>query len=62
MLAYGASGLMYSMTRYTLVVFPAAIFASLRIRNEEVFRWLCAALAVIQTLLWIGWTNYYWIC
>ena len=62
MLAYGASGLMYSMTRYTLVVFPAAIFASLRIRNEEAFRWLCAALAVIQTLLWIGWTNYYWIC
>lgn len=59
---YGASGLMYSQTRYTLVVFPVAIFLASRFRDEEKFYLTCAVLAMIQVLLWIGWTNYYWIC
>lgn len=59
---YGASGLMYSQTRYTLVVFPVAIFIASRFRDEKKFYLTCAVLAMIQVLLWIGWTNYYWIC
>lgn len=62
MILYGASGLMYSMTRYTAVVFPILIYVAAAVKDEEKFRLICLTSALIQVMLWIGWTNYYWIC
>lgn len=62
MILYGASGLMYSMTRYTAVVFPVLIYVAAAINDEEKFRLVCLTSALAQVMLWIGWTNYYWIC
>ena len=62
MAAYGASGLMYSMTRYTAVVFPVLIYVAAAMKDEEKFRLVCLASGLVQVMLWIGWTNYYWIC
>lgn len=62
MIVYGASGLMYSMTRYTAVVFPVVIYVAARVQDEEKFRRFCLTSALIQVMMWVGWTNYYWIC
>lgn len=61
MAIYLASGLMYSMTRYTVVVFPVIMWLGLKANSKRKLLWLCALTAMLQVLMWAGWTNYYWI-
>ena len=55
------SGMLFSMTRYTAVIFPVVIYISLKIRNRKVLGSLCLFLIILQILLYAGWVNYYWI-
>lgn len=55
------TGNLFSMTRYTAVIFPLYIFAGNRLANRKYFGALCCLLAVFQVLLFSGWVNYYWI-
>jgi len=55
------SGMLFSMTRYTAVIFPVVIYISLKIRNRKIFGSLCLFLIMLQILLYAGWVNYYWI-
>lgn len=55
------TGNLFSMTRYTAVIFPLYLFIGNRIPNQKIFTAVCCGLIVIQALLFSGWINYYWI-
>ena len=56
-----ASGLLVSVSRYLLLVFPVYIYAATKLEKSEAYdaiRLICFALQVIY---FAGWVNYYWI-
>lgn len=56
------TGNLYSMMRYTAVIFPIWIFTSHLLQNKKyAFGLLCAVFLSVQVLLFCGWINYYWI-
>ncbi len=56
------TGNLYSMMRYTAVIFPVWMFtADLLKAKEKAFGFLCAVFLTLQILLFCGWINYYWI-
>jgi len=56
------TGNLYSMMRYTAVIFPIWMYAAdLLKKHREVFVFLCALFFSVQVLLFCGWINYYWI-
>ncbi len=55
------SGRLFSMTRYTAVIFPITLFLADRIKNKIVFAGICLIFTALQILMYAGWVNYYWI-
>ena len=56
------TGNLYSMMRYTAVIYPIWMFASDLLKNRNyAFGLLCAVFLSVQVLLFCGWINYYWI-
>lgn len=56
------TGNLYSMMRYTAVIYPIWMFTSDLLRNRKFeFGLLCAIFLSVQVLLFCGWINYYWI-
>lgn len=56
------TGNLYSMMRYTDVIFPIwMFFTDLLRKHQKVFYFVCALFAAVQVLLFCGWINYYWI-
>ena len=56
------TGNLYSMMRYTAVIFPVWMFAAHLLRDRrKLFGFLCAVFLTLQMLLFCGWINYYWI-
>ena len=56
------TGNLYSMMRYTMVIFPIWMYAAELMRNrKKVFGFVCAVFLALQVLLFCGWINYYWI-
>ena len=56
------TGNLYSMMRYTAVIFPVWMFLTDILKNnKKLFGFLCALFLTLQVLLFCGWINYYWI-
>ena len=56
------TGNLFSMMRYTTVIFPIWMFlADILKNNKKIFGFLCALFLSLQVLLFCGWINYYWI-
>lgn len=56
------TGNLYSMMRYTAVIFPIWMFTADFLKNRKaLFTFLCAMFFSLQILLFCGWVNYYWI-
>ena len=56
------TGNLYSMMRYTAVIFPVWIFtADLLRERKKLFAFVCALFWTLQVLLFCGWNGYYWI-
>ena len=56
------TGNLYSMMRYTSVIYPIWMFTSDLLKNRKyAFGLLCAIFLSVQVLLFCGWINYYWI-
>ena len=56
------TGNLYSMMRYTAVIFPIWMFAADLLKGrQKVFYFICALFSALQVLLFCGWINYYWI-
>ena len=56
------TGNLYSLSRYTAVIFPIWIFTADRLKNRpKAFGFLCAIFLTVQVLYFCGWINYYWI-
>ncbi len=55
------SGSFYSMSRYVSVIFPLSLFLAEKIRSKALFWGLCLLFWTLQTMLYAGWVNYYWI-
>jgi Gpi18-like mannosyltransferase len=56
-----ASGLLVSVSRYLLLVFPVFILAGEKIKNENMEKAIMAVLFTLQIVYFAGWVNYYWI-
>ena len=56
------TGNLYSMMRYTAVIFPIWIYlADLLGKHKKIFGFVCTTFYTLQILLFCGWINYYWI-
>ena len=56
------TGNLYSLMRYTSVIFPIWIYAADLMKNhKKLFGFICAVFLSLQVLLFCGWINYYWI-
>ena len=56
------TGNLYSMMRYTAVIFPVWMFSAHMLReHQKAFSFVCAVFLTLQMLLFCGWINYYWI-
>ncbi len=56
------TGNLYSMMRYTAVIFPVWMFtADLLRERKKLFIFVCALFWTLQVLLFCGWNGYYWI-
>ena len=56
------TGNLYSMMRYTAVIFPVWMFtADLLRERKKLFIFICALFGTLQVLLFCGWNGYYWI-
>ncbi len=56
------TGNLYSMMRYTAVIFPVWMFlAEILQKKQKLYAFLCAVFLTLQILLFCGWINYYWI-
>ena len=56
------TGNLYSMMRYTAVIFPVWIYAANLLKDKkDAFSLLCLVFLSVQVLLFCGWINYYWI-
>ena len=56
------TGNLYSMMRYTTVIFPIWMFAAdLLSDHPKILGSVCAVFLSLQILLFCGWINYYWI-
>lgn len=55
------TGNLYSLMRYTMLIFPIWMFTAQILRKEKIFYMFCGVMACLQVLLFCGWINYYWI-
>jgi Gpi18-like mannosyltransferase len=55
------SGRLFSMSRYTIVIFPVVMFLAASLKNKKLYAAVCILFAAFQVLLYTGWVNYYWI-
>ncbi len=56
------TGNLYSMARYTAVIFPVWMFtADLLWQRKKLFYFICALFWSLQVLYFCGWNGYYWI-
>ena len=56
------TGNLYSMMRYTAVIFPVWMFtADLLRERKKLLNFVCALFWTLQVLLFCGWNGYYWI-
>ena len=55
------TGNLYSMTRYTMVIFPIWLECADLLKNKRLYTFVCALLGTVQVLYFCGWINYYWI-
>jgi Gpi18-like mannosyltransferase len=56
-----SSGLLVSVSRYLLVVFPVFIFFGEKMKRMEVYDFVRIILFSLQIIYFAGWVNYYWI-
>ncbi len=56
------TGNLYSMARYTAVIFPVWMFtANLLQKRKKLFYFICVLFWSLQVLYFCGWNGYYWI-
>ncbi len=55
------TGNLYSMTRYTMVIFPVWLESADLLKNKRIYTFVCAMMGAVQILYFCGWINYYWI-
>lgn len=55
------TGNLYSMMRYTAVIFPVWLMTADLLKNKRTFTFICALLGAVQVLLFCAWINYYWV-
>jgi hypothetical protein len=56
-----AAGILTSMIRYALVMFPAFIVLALLGKNPTVDRWVIILLMAVQVLFMALWSQFYWV-
>jgi len=56
-----SSGLLVSISRYLLPVFPVFIFFGKKLENQEIYSFVLILFYSFQILFFAGWVNYYWI-
>ncbi len=56
-----ASGLLVSVSRYLLLVFPVYVYAATKLEKPEVYDTVRFIFFALQVTYFTGWVNYYWI-
>ncbi|NLF50918.1 MAG: hypothetical protein GX577_07255 [Leptolinea sp.] len=56
-----ASGLLVSVSRYLLLVFPVFIYAGAKLEESSYYDAVRVVLFSLQVVYFAGWVNYYWI-
>lgn len=56
-----STGLLVSLSRYLVVIFPVFILLGNRLRRVEWYEFLRAGWFALQIVYFAGWVNYYWI-
>ncbi|MBI2758849.1 MAG: hypothetical protein HYX49_09245 [Chloroflexi bacterium] len=56
-----STGLLVSVSRYLVIIFPVFILLGEKIRNRNWYDFARAGLFAIQIIYFAGWVNYYWI-
>jgi hypothetical protein len=56
-----SSGLLVSVSRYLLPVFPVFVFFGKKLENSGMYEFVRLILFSFQIVYFAGWVNYYWI-
>lgn len=56
-----ASGLLVSVSRYLLLVFPVFVYAGSKLERSRFYESACVFFFALQVVYFAGWVNFYWI-